>query len=59
MEYQEKEEHTCPRCKKKVYGRENIEEEFGYRYSDKYTQSYCKKCRNEHQREQNLKNRER
>ena len=34
----------CPVCGKVAYGRNEIEEEFGYRYGN-MPQSWCKKCR--------------
>lgn len=38
----------CPCCKKVAYGREKIEEKFGYRKLDngkRIPQSYCHECR--------------
>ena len=35
----------CPVCGKTAYGRNEIEEEFGYRYDGTVPQSWCRKCR--------------
>lgn len=35
----------CPNCGKVAYGREEIEELFGYRYDGKKPQSWCRECR--------------
>ena len=35
----------CPHCGKVAYGRQEIEELFGYRYGGTTPQSWCKECR--------------
>ena len=35
----------CPQCGKVAYGKEEIEELFGYRYDGKKPQSWCRECR--------------
>ena len=35
----------CPVGGKRAYGRDEIEDVFGYRYDDKVPQSWCKECR--------------
>ncbi len=35
----------CPVCGKIAYGRNDIEDKFGYRYDGTQPQSWCKKCR--------------
>lgn len=35
----------CPHCGKVAYGKDEIEEEFGYRYDGSIPQSWCKDCR--------------
>lgn len=40
----------CPNCHITAYGKEEIEEIFGYRYDGTKPQSYCKNCRAEERR---------
>lgn len=35
----------CPHCCKTAYGRDEIEEKFGYRYGGTVPQSWCRDCR--------------
>lgn len=43
----------CPNCGKTVWGRSEIEAEFGYRFGGTTPQSWCRSCR---ARERNEKN---
>ena len=54
MPYGHEEYAQCPRCGKKVYGKEEIIRLFGYRIMEKgnvIPQSHCKECRVEEAKE--------
>lgn len=46
----------CPRCRKKVHGKNKVEELFGYRNNNGYfmVQSHCRDCRLEELAEKRL-----
>ena len=40
----------CPQCGVTAYGKEEIEEVFGYRYNGAIPQSWCRECRSKERR---------